>query len=91
MTKTFEYAFVDESKESEITFEYDESDDEYFVFETGEMPTMYLNKQACLVFAKLFAKLAIGDYKDGFHFEVYEDFDADRTRTMRVVLNTDPS
>jgi hypothetical protein len=36
--------------------------------------TIYVNREACMVLAKTFAKIALGEYEKGFHFHIGKDF-----------------
>ncbi len=49
-------------------------------------PVLYVNKGACRVLAEIFAKLAMGSYRDGFHIHLAEDFDPDQQEMLRIVL-----
>lgn len=51
------------------------------------VPVMYANRQAFLVLAKIFAKIALCEYSDGFHIHLEKDFDADQPEILRVILN----
>jgi hypothetical protein len=90
MKKTFSYDFEDESEKSRISFEYDEEIEEKLAVkvESG-VPVLYGNKQAFLLLAKTFSKLALGDYQDGFHVHLNTDFDADDSEALRVILNSE--
>jgi hypothetical protein len=35
---------------------------------------LYRNREAFMALAKTFAKIALGEYKEGFHFHIGEDF-----------------
>jgi len=50
---------------------------------------LYCNKNACRVLAEVFAKLAIGSYKPGFHLHLKENFDSDDKEMLRIVLVPD--
>ena len=68
MKKRFEFEFIDESPNNTISFEYDDNAQEEIeiVWENGK-PVLYANSQAFLVLAKTFIKMAMCDYKEGFH------------------------
>lgn len=51
-----------------------------------QTPVLYVNKGACRVLAEIFAKLAVGSYKPGFHVHLHENFDSERKEMLRVVL-----
>jgi hypothetical protein len=50
------------------------------------MITIYGNRHAFMVLAKTFAKLALGEYKPGFHIHLSEDFDGDKEDVLTVIL-----
>lgn len=76
--KSFNFEFEDE-RTNHITFEYSPDGDEQLdtLVEKG-LPILYANRPALLSLAKLFAKMALGDYTDGFHVHLRKDFDADQ-------------
>ena len=91
MKLEFNYQFEDESDESTISFEYDEEIEEYLSIRIeGGVPVLYANKSAFKLLAKTFAKLSLGNYKDGFHLHLNTDFDADETVAIRIVLDKKP-
>ena len=87
MKKKFEFEFTDKSSNNEISFEYDDEDEEEIeiIIENG-MPVLYANSQALLVLAKTFIKMAMCDYKTGFHVHFHKDLDADKPNIIRCVL-----
>ncbi len=88
MKREFNFEFEDESNSSTISFEYDEKIEEILSvqLESG-VPVVYGNKQAFLLLAKTLVKMSMCDYPDGFHLHLNEDFDADSTEVIRLVLN----
>ncbi|MEH6444797.1 MAG: hypothetical protein V7784_12950 [Oceanospirillaceae bacterium] len=90
MRKKFSYDFDDESEKSRISFEYAEDIEEKLAIkiESG-VPVIYGNKQAFLLLAKTFSKLALGAYEDGFHVHLNTDFDAEDTEALRIILDND--
>jgi hypothetical protein len=87
MYKKFEFEFEDKSSENEIVYEYDNLDNEIFNVSINHgIPTIYGNREAFMVLAKTFAKIALGDYKKGFHFHLREDFDGDKKDIIEVTL-----
>lgn len=89
MKKRFEFEFEDESRHSTISYEYDENIEESIdiSIESG-VPVIYGNKQAFYFLAKTFAKLALGDYEDGFHIHLNKDFDSEEIEVIRVVIDS---
>ncbi|NEZ61839.1 hypothetical protein D0962_03460 [Leptolyngbyaceae cyanobacterium CCMR0082] len=85
--KKFEFEFEDLSSQNRIQFDYDEEVDEELkvVIENG-MPVLYANKQAYMALAKTFVKMALGEYSDGFHIHLRQDFDGDKQEAMRCHL-----
>ncbi len=49
-------------------------------------PVLYLNKAACKLLAEIFAKLAMGNYADGFHLHLEKNFDPDEVEMLRIVI-----
>ncbi len=88
MKKTFKYEFEDESKQATISYEYDEEVEEQLSVKIeNECTVIYGNKPAFLLLAKTFSKLAMGDYEEGFHLHINNDFDADDIEALRIVVN----
>jgi len=86
MTKSFNYTFEDQSAESTLTFEC--SDDERFkvIVEEG-VAVVYATKAALGTLARIFAKMALSDYEDGFHVHLEEDFEPGNPEALRVVID----
>jgi hypothetical protein len=75
MMKKFEFEFEDESPKNRISFEYDDLIDEVITTSINNgVTTIYGNREAFMVLAKTFAKIALGEYKEGFHFHIGKDF-----------------
>ena len=88
MKKKFEFEFEDDSLENRITFEYDDSpnDEILDVSSDNGTTTMYANREGFMVLAKTFAKIALGNYKYGFHIHLGKDFsDGDDILTITLV------
>jgi hypothetical protein len=88
MNSKFEFEFEDESLGNSISFEYSESTDEILSVSIDDsgVATIYGNREAFMVLAKTFAKLALGNYKEGFHFHLREDFDGDKKDIIEIIL-----
>ena len=82
----FERDFEDQGP-SRLTYEIASPDraNATVATEDGEA-VLYLNEEACKVFAEIFAKLALGTYTQGFHLHVRENFDFDRAEILRISL-----
>lgn len=50
------------------------------------VPVLSANSQAFLALAKIFIKMAVCDYKEGFHLHLPKDFDADEQEVIRYCL-----
>ena len=50
------------------------------------MLTIYGNRSAFMALSKIFAKLALCNYKAGFHIHLREDFDGDKEDILTVTL-----
>ena len=88
MKKTFKYEFEDESQNSTISYEIDGNVAEKLVVEIESgTPILYGNKQAFLLLAKIFSKLSLSDYENGFHIHLNVDLDTDNFETLRIVLD----
>ncbi|QUW02595.1 hypothetical protein J8C06_09620 [Chloracidobacterium validum] len=85
----FECEFEDQGP-TQITYEISgyPTDKAKLVIE-DQTPVLYVNKSACHVLAEIFAKLAIGAYKPGFHIHLKENFDSDDKEMLRIVLAPD--
>ncbi|NDC83754.1 hypothetical protein EB093_08880 [bacterium] len=85
MEKIFTYSFKDESEQGAITFEYnDKVDEKLSVSMLNTTPMITVNQSGALALAKLFLKMALGEYKDGFHTHVSQDFDADKSEALII-------
>jgi hypothetical protein len=75
--RRFEFTFKDESSKGKLALEYGPDDDELLRFgeENGEI-FLFANRQGCLALAKVLIKLALGDYRPGFHLHLGQDFSA---------------
>jgi hypothetical protein len=88
MKKKFKFEFEDDSLENRITFEYDDfSDDEILDVSINKgTTTLYANREGFMVLAKTFVKIALGNYKYGFHIHLGKDFgDGDDIITITLV------
>lgn len=75
MFKKFEFEFEDESLKNRISFEYDDQVDEVITTSISNgVTTIYGNREAFMALAKTFAKIGLGEYKEGFHFHIGRDF-----------------
>jgi hypothetical protein len=54
----------------------------------GGVPVLYVNKEACRLLAEIFARLALGTHRDGFHLHLRENFDSDASEMMRIVVDS---
>lgn len=87
MKNKFEFEFDDYSSENRIKFDFDqEIDEEMKIIIENKIPVLYANKQAYLALAKAFIKLAFGEYSNGFHFHLRQNFDADEQEAIRCHL-----
>ena len=87
--KKFEFEFIDESESREISFDYDdvgEADEDIEMSFVGDTPIVHANSKALITLAKLFIKLALGNYKSGFHVHIRKNFDGDESDIMIVTL-----
>lgn len=87
MKKSYLFEYDDESSESKISFDYDETIVETLkvVIENG-VPTVYANKTGLKLLGDSLIKLHHSGYKTGFHIHLSEDFDAGKPEILRVVL-----
>jgi hypothetical protein len=89
MKKKFEFEFEDESLKNGITFEYDDdSIDDLFLdvsFNYGQS-IIYANRKGFMVLAKIFAKIALGDYVEGFHVHLGKNFDAEGDDILTISI-----
>jgi hypothetical protein len=88
MKKKFEYEFEDASCGNTISFEYNsEKEEKMAVIVENGIPAIYLNREALLLLAKTFVKIALGTYSSGFHLHLSQDFDADKPEAVRIILH----
>ena len=65
--KSFNFEFEQE-RPNHITFDYSpEADEELDTLVENGLPILYANRPALLSLARLFLKMALGEYKEGFH------------------------
>ncbi|HEU0179566.1 MAG TPA: hypothetical protein VFV58_35480 [Blastocatellia bacterium] len=88
MIKKFEFEFEDLSSRNSISFDYNgEVEEKMSVLCENDVPVIYVNRQALLLLAKTFIKMALGEYPTGFHVHLSQNLDADQPEAMRIVLN----
>lgn len=88
MEKAFNYTFQDKSQNNGISFDYSENYDERINLEiVNNKPVLSANKNGYLFLAKVFLKLALCDYKDGFHFHLHRDVDSDQEEIMIISVD----
>jgi hypothetical protein len=89
MRKKFEFEFEDESSKNGMTFEYnDDSINDLFLdvsFDSGQS-IIYANREGFMVLAKIFTKIALGNYVEGFHIHLGKNFDAERDDILTIVV-----
>src|SRR5438132_1228310 len=84
----FNFEFEEELP-NHITFEYGpEADEEIDTLVENGVPILYANRSALLSLAKLFIKMAIGGYADGFHVHLQKDLNADEQDRLIVMLHS---
>ena len=83
--KKFECVFEDEAPQS-LSFEL-EGGETLAVEQCNDSAFLYANKKGCLVLAKIFAKLAMGDYQTGFHLHLQQDFAEAGPDVVTITLN----
>ena len=71
--KKFEFVFEDEAPKT-LSFEL-EGDETLSVEQHNDGAFLYANKKGCSVLARVFAKLAMGDYGAGFHLHLQQNFE----------------
>jgi hypothetical protein len=86
--KSFQFEF-EEERTNHITFDYSpEADEELDTAVEYGVPTLYANRPALLSLAKMFIKMALGDYRDGFHVHLNKDLNADEPERLIVMLHS---
>jgi hypothetical protein len=85
--RTFNYEFTDTSPRT-MRFDYAGSQGEVLKAEasTDHGLTVFVNRGAALVLARVFAQLAVSDYHNGFHVHLREDLDADKPEQLTIVF-----
>jgi hypothetical protein len=85
--KQFVFNFLDDSSNYSIDWEYDEFIDEKFeVCVENNFPVVYANKQAFLALAKVFIRLAMGDFPKGLDLPIRKNFLGDEPEIIRIIL-----
>jgi hypothetical protein len=86
--KTFNFEF-EEERPNHITFGYSpEGDEELDTLVENGVPILYANRPALLSLARLFIRMALGEYKDGFHVHLRKDLNADEQDRLIVMLHS---
>lgn len=89
MTKRFIYEFED-NKTNRISYDYSpEADEKLQSAIQNDEAVIYLNRPGMLTLAKILIKIAQGDYEQGFHVHLRQDFNADLPECLSVVLSPD--
>lgn len=82
----FEYDFEDRSPNT-MVFDFSDIEDDRLAFEShGENNILFVNRDAALVLARIFLRIAKGSYENGFHVHLHEDFDADKPLAIAVAV-----
>jgi hypothetical protein len=87
--KTFSFEFEDKSPRS-IEYECDGSERLRTTIEAG-VPFVFANRAGILALSKLLIKLAMGEYKQGFHVHLRSDFSGDGAEPDAVTILLDDS
>ncbi len=85
--KKFEFVFEDEAPQA-LSFALEGGETLKIEHQDGA-PFLYANKRGCGVLATIFAKLAIGDYKSGFHLHLQEDFEKEAGPDVLSIIVTE--
>ena len=80
----FECVFEDEAPKS-LSFEL-QGGEKLSVEQEGGSPFLHANRRGCAVLAEIFAKLALGDYENGFHLHLQRDFETDGGQDVLTIL-----
>ena len=86
--KRFTFDF-EEDRPNRISFDYGPDGDEELdtLIENG-VPILYANRPALISLAKLFIRMALGSYKEGFHVHLRKDLNADEADRLLVMLHS---
>ena len=85
MKNIFHYAF--EKRTDSIDFDIEDQINGYFKFDvSGENILLHANRKGFLFLAKAFLKMAMNDYKLGFHFHMPKDFNDESTGQFPEVI-----
>ncbi len=83
----FQYEVEKETAKKGITLEYSERADERLRVEVvDEVPFIVANRAGMLALAKLLLKVGAGRRNTGFQLHLREDFDSDRDKVLRILL-----
>jgi hypothetical protein len=93
--KAFHVEFDDESAlatgKKNDRLSYEVSEDEHLRLELVEgVPFLFGNRPAFLSLAKIFVKMGLSDYKDGFHVQLRRDFsdDAEQQDVLTICVDS---
>ena len=87
MKKTFEFSFEDLSENNGISYEIDSGSKLSYEVYNGQH-IIYLNKNGALALSKMLAQIGVGDYEDGFHLHLHENFDDEKPEVLTVILDS---
>jgi hypothetical protein len=83
----FQYEVEKETAKKGITFEYSERAGERLRVEVvDDVPFIVANRAGMLALAKLLLKVGAGRRNTGFQLYLREDFDSDRDKVLRILL-----
>lgn len=87
--KRFAYEFKEEPQ-NRISFEYSPRGDERIdcSIEDG-VPFVYLNRPGMITLARTLIKIALGNYRAGFHVHLNKDFNSDLPECLTILLSPD--
>lgn len=87
--KHFSYDFEEDTADR-ISFDYSPKGDDKIdsTVESGT-PVLYLNRPGMITLARTLIKMAMGDYRAGFHVHIRKNFNADLPEGLTVILSPD--
>ncbi|MGA3242116.1 MAG: hypothetical protein ABSG03_38170 [Bryobacteraceae bacterium] len=88
MKREFHFEFEDESSDRALTYEAaaDGSDRLTMAISNG-VPTLCGNPSGMLVLARILVQMAQGDYANGFHVHLHDNYDPDKPDCLTVILD----
>ena len=88
MKHQFHFEFEDESNERVLTYEACAGGADRLVTTIDKgIPTLCGNPSGFLVLARILIQLAVGDYPNGYHIHLQQEYDPDKPDCLTIMLD----